>query len=233
MTHPFRLTSIGQPTARRRSFDRSLVLAALVLATAACVTVNVNFPEGAVQKATDDYVRELYRSKPKGAPAAAPSPSAPRASLKPTTLVSAVLNALVAIPEARADGEISIPRSAAAQAATERMQSRLEQVLRWKRAGALGETQDGKLVVRQPASGQDFSARVAAKQFQDNAARVQALADAENADRTAIYNEFARENGLREDRMANVQRSFARSFQSESPSGTPVEGTDGNWSRKP
>ena len=39
---------------------------ALASLTAACVTVNVNFPESTVQKATDDYVKELYKAKERG-----------------------------------------------------------------------------------------------------------------------------------------------------------------------
>src|SRR3954470_20952661 len=57
---------------RKRKCPMKLVPIACLLSFsfAACVTVNVNFPESAVQKATDDYVRDLYRAKEKGKPAA-------------------------------------------------------------------------------------------------------------------------------------------------------------------
>ena len=38
------------------------VWAMILFVGISCVTVNVNFPEGAVQKAADDYVKELYLS---------------------------------------------------------------------------------------------------------------------------------------------------------------------------
>ena len=48
-----------------------LSLSIVLLCLSACLTlnVNVNFPESAVQQATDNYVHELYRQKEKGKPA--------------------------------------------------------------------------------------------------------------------------------------------------------------------
>ncbi|MEZ4871386.1 MAG: hypothetical protein R2827_03890 [Bdellovibrionales bacterium] len=40
-------------------FNRLSILGASVLLVS-CITVNVNFPEAAVQKAADDYVKELF-----------------------------------------------------------------------------------------------------------------------------------------------------------------------------
>lgn len=40
---------------------KSVLAAALVIAVASCITVNVNFPETAVRRATDDFVKDLYQ----------------------------------------------------------------------------------------------------------------------------------------------------------------------------
>src|SRR4051794_12095177 len=53
-----------------------LIFSLALLSAAACVTVNVNLPEAAVQKASDDYVREIYRPRDRArgtGPAAEPS----------------------------------------------------------------------------------------------------------------------------------------------------------------
>ena len=57
--------------------------------------------------------------------------------------------------------------------------------------------------------------------------------DAENADRAALYGEVLTANGLEQERIVVIERSFANSFQAESPSGTWVQDRDGKWARKP
>ena len=207
----------------RRISERRVVLATalgLALASAmpfsACVTVNVNFPESAVQKATDDYVRDLYRARERGKPGTPPpSPSATGAFRLPTGLL--LLSAAWA-----SEVEAFRVNTAKSQAIKEKLRSRLDEVLIQKRAGVLGESDQGGLVIHDPSALKPLLA-----------AKVQRLVSDENNDRNALYEEVLVANALPPARLKNVQKSFARSFQAESPSGTWVQDADGKWTRKP
>ncbi len=188
----------------------SLLLAA-TLALSACVTVNVNFPEGAVQKATDDFVKDLYRARDRGAkPDVAPAPS----TSAPTSAIDFL------IPSAMADDSFVV-KTPAALAIRDKMSAMVNEVLTHKRSGALGETNDGLLVIHQPDQ---------VKKLQ--VARVKQVVETENANRIALYSEVLAANGLKPARLKDVRVSFARSFQAESPSGTWLQEADGKWSQK-
>lgn len=178
-----------------------------------CVTVNVNFPESAVQKATDDYVRDIYRAKERSkSPNGEPSPAA-------SPVTGAAWNLLA---PAFADDEIFKMDSDRALAIKERLRGRVEEVINLKRSGALGETNDGKLVIKEGRNLKKLQAKKAEKVVAD-----------ENRDRNELYDEILKINGLQAARLKSVQKSFSRSFQAESPSATWVESTDGKWAQKP
>lgn len=177
----------------------------------ACVTVNVNFPESAVQKATDDYVRDLYRAKEKGKAAPSSEQSAAPAS-KLTSFFSLV-------SDAYAD-DFKVQSAKADQIKT-RLKSRLDDLIAQKRSGNVGESNDGKLVVK--ATGLPPLLMK----------KVKTLVEEDNSDRMDLYKEVAELNGLGSSGVSTVQKSFARSFQSISPSGTWIQDSDGHWTRKP
>ncbi len=178
-----------------------------------CVTVHVNFPESAVQKATDDYVRDIYRAKERTKnPTGEPSPAASPATGAAWSLFT----------PAFADDEIFKMDSDRALAIKERLQGRVEEVINLKRSGALGETNDGRVVIKESGKLKKLQAKKAEKVIAD-----------ENKDRDELYEEILKINGLQAARLKSVQKSFSRSFQAESPSGTWVESTDGKWAQKP
>lgn len=215
-----------------------------------CVTVNVNFPESAVQKETDDFVRDLYRAKEKGkaasngtssgnspAPASASthaqaSPSAKPAisggkpaAPKPATTSPAPKHTsswnLALVPSAFAAEGFRVSTDKALQI-RDRMSARVDEVLAQKRAGVLGETNEGLLTIKAPDK---------LKKLQTQ--RVEKMVAEENADRNDLYQEIVRANGLDKARTKDIQQSFARSFQAESPSGTWVQDSNGKWEQKP
>ncbi len=193
-----------------------LLLGALA---AACVTVNVNFPESAVQKATDDYVRELYRAKKKpGESQVEPSP-APTSSWFDFELIPSAVASEV--PGAALEFKVDAPSTAKIR---ESMRTRLEEVLRYKREGILGESADGQLKIKDQTKYQ--SKKLLMKKID------QVIAD-ENRDRERLYQEVLSINQLPPARLKNIQKSFSRSLQNESPSGTWVETQEGNWEQKP
>ena len=180
----------------------------------ACVTVHVTFPESAVQKATDDYVRELYRAKEKGRPSTPePSPSlAPmHADLQFTLFTSAHAEELVF----KVDSEKALK-------IRDRLSKRLDDVLAQIRAGVLGEARDGMLQLKEPGKLKKLFTK-----------KIETLVAEENKDRADLYAEVLSSNALPAARLIDIQRSFARSFQAESPSGTWLQGADGTWLQKP
>lgn len=192
------------------------LVACLLAFSTSCVTVNVNFPESAVQKATDDYVRDLYRAKEKGKqPQASPAPA-----VKSTS--SAELLWEIIVPSAQAGDDLITAKTPAALAIQKKQLARIDSIIEQKKAGLLGEKVDGTLVIKDPSK-----LKPGLKMMLEN------LVKDENADRSQLYQEILKANGLPGNRLQNVERSFSRSFQAESPSGTWVENPDGSWSQKP
>lgn len=91
-----------------------------------------------------------------------------------------------------------------------RRRDRRAQLVDLEAKGTVGENRTGFVEVKQP----------------DPAA--QALVQAENGDRTVIYDAVAQKNGTSVD---DVQKLYAKRLQADAPAGTPVEG-DSGWTVK-
>ena len=213
---------------KRTNAFRRLISLGLVAAQVACVTVNVNFPESAVQKATDDYVRELYRAKEKGNKGTpAPDPSAKPAAWNFSLLPEA--QAAETELEFRLDSDKALK-------IRDRLSNRLDEVVKYKRDGVIGETNDGLVEVHNPAPLKKAKLLAQAKGGKGRAEDPERIAngvvDAENKDRRDLYDEVLATNAIAKGRKKDIQKSFARSFQAESPSGTWVQDADGAWSQK-
>lgn len=238
-----------QATRRQGVFsDRILTAVAAVALPAlfACVTVNVHFPESTVQRATDDYVRELYRSggdtgssggektrKDSDSSSLNPGSAGGWISRIPSVSLIGLTAAVAAEPlfdrDALAQSAASAQslqfnlKTEAAQKVLAGQRGRLDDVIKYKRQGYIGETRDGFLVVR----GEE---ELAKKKLLLK--RIEKLVEDENSDRKALYKEAVNANDSAEVKLSVVQKSFARSFQAESPSGTWVEDSEGAWGRK-
>ncbi len=204
-----------------------LIPAFLLGALPGCLTLNVNMtlPEAAVQRATDDYVRELYRAKEKGktAPESAPSPGANSGPAAKTSLLSVEF-----IAEAQAGDDVTVKVGGkAVDSIKERQIARMDELNAQKSAGFIGENNEGKLVYRTS----DKTPKI------DAMKKIQKLISDENADRDALYKEVLKANNADKSKLADIQKSFARSFQVHSPAGTWIQlmdgGMDGQWVRKP
>ncbi len=183
-----------------------------ILSTAlGCVTINVNFPEGAAQKASDDFVKELYRARDRkdGAePATSPTPTG-----------QLWWDGLL-ISEALAEDafKVSSPRIAQLR---DRLAKRLDEMLTHKRVGWIGEDNVGLLIIKDKSQVKPMLLK-----------KVEKLVGEENTDRAELYAEIARLNGLKPSAMKDLGRTFGHSFQAESPSGTWVQSDSGEWSQK-
>jgi uncharacterized protein len=194
-----------------RCLNFSLLLALAL--PAACVTVTVNFPESAVQNATDDYVKDLYRAKQKGKPSPAPA-----AEKSENFQWEGILSST-----AWAESKISFSLdSEKANQIKEKLLAHVDDVIAQKRAGVLGETNDGLLFIKSPE-----------KIKKDQSATINSWVKDENKARLELYDEVLETNHIHKSRLKDIKKSFARSFQSESPSGTWVQDNEGTWSQKP
>ncbi len=183
------------------------VIAATFVLALACVTVNVNFPESAVQKATDDYVKDLYRAKEKGK--------------TPTTAPQSLLDLL--IPSAQAE-EINFRiETEKTKAIKVRQGDRLSELVKLA-TGQWGENSEGFLETR---FADDF------KKKEILVKKVESLIAAENADRKALYDEVYNANEFKtETHKKLIQQKFANSFREAAPAGVWVQGDDKNWKKK-
>jgi uncharacterized protein YdbL (DUF1318 family) len=204
----------------------------LVGSLSACLTLNVNvhFPESAVQQATDNYVHDLYLQKGKGKPAKkeTDSPTDLEGTPKsPTTLnhpvkKQALLEYFFMSQSWAAEGtlqfRIDSPKSAKIK---ERLAANLTEVLTQKKAGTLGETSDGKLIIK---NSQALKALFLKK--------VEKIVADENTARDELYEEVLISNRLPKNNLLDVKKSFAKSFQMESPAGTWIQDQNGSWRQK-
>lgn len=193
-----------------------LALASIV----ACVTVNVNFPESAVQRAADDFVRDLYKegtavadanaketandaNAMKGAikksskkkPAKVPAST----EAEPTSFEFSLFSSAYA---SRISAEVKT-NSANAEKLKAKMAGRVSELMKWKEKGVICETKDGMLKISNPAkAGAD-------------AGKVKSLVNEENDDREDLYDELKSLNQMASD--APLRKSFAGAFRDKSP----------------
>lgn len=187
----------------------------LMGAFSGCVTVNVNFPESAVQSATDDYVKQLYQQREKSRLNPTPKPSASSTASPAVKAVSWL--AARFINEAQADEMLKFdsPRFREIQA---QLAAQVDQVIAAKKAGQLGESREGMLVVKTDKP-------LLSK-------KLQPLVEKENTLRQQLYTDALTTRGLQNYRISDIREHFARSFQAQSPAGTWIQSADGAWSRK-
>lgn len=88
-------------------------------------------------------------------------------------------------------------------------------------AGAIGETNEGLVAIRDAA----------AVQMKDRA-RLNRIVDEENADRKALYKEVAQELGVEAKDLPRVVRSFAEQWQEFAQPGWWTQDAAGNWKKR-
>jgi len=210
---------------RRIARISKLTLASLVIG--ACVTINVNFPAAATEKAADkiiDTVTGTMGAAQGGkstAPPLAP-PTAKSAYKAPGFLVAAVGNVLYAlIPQAQAqDANLDIS-SPEIRAITASMQSRFGQLQKFFDSGALGMTQNGLIQVRD-----------ASLVALPDRGTINRLVSEDNADREALYTEIAKANGHPE-WAADIRKTFSRRWvERGARAGWYYQNASGAWVQK-
>ncbi|MBY0471691.1 YdbL family protein [bacterium] len=190
----------------------------------ACVTVNVNFPESAAQKATDDYVRDLYKARERGKSTPTPPAAGKQSSQNEFIFLDWSIGKTAWAAESAAPTEAALfsLNSDKARTIKSNQAGRIDKLVKYKAKGLIGETNAGKVKLMDTGKVAELERNL-----------VNALVQAENKDRDALYEEAVRLNGLSSEGLRNVEKTFARSFQGMSPTGTPIQAPDGSWSHKP
>lgn len=198
----------------------------LLLALAACVTVNIYFPAAAAEKAADQIIDSILQGTPQKTDDA-PSASSPSASNKKALedqalaahtrgVVLAVLRAASASAQAQnINFNASSPEISAI---TAKMAARTAQLRPHYASGAVGFAADGYIVLR------DAAAVAMAER-----GKVQQLVAAENADRKALYQAIAAANG-QPSWFDQIRQVFAKRWIEQAERGWWVE--SGGWKQK-
>ena len=181
-----------------------------VMLLAACVTINVYFPEAAAERAADRFIRDVLGEDVPEAPSSEPQ-AARRAWLH-------VLSPVGVAHAQSPDIDINTPQI---QAIKERMAQRhREHLADWYEAGAIGFGRDGLVVIR------DRSAVGLAERR-----NLERVVSEENADRNAVYREIAIANGHPE-WEDDIRDTFARRWIANAKAGWYYQEADGGWTQK-
>ena len=192
--------------------QRVLSLTALtsVFMLAACVTINVYFPEAAAERAADRFIRDVLGEDVPEAPSSEPQAGTSRwwHALSP-----------VGVAHAQSpDIDIDTPQIQGIKARMAERQR--EHLAAWFDAGAIGFARDGLVEIR------DRSAVPLSERR-----NLERVVSEENADRNAVYREIAIANGHPE-WESDIRETFARQWIANARSGWYYQREDGSWTQK-
>jgi len=198
-----------------------LALVALVLlAVVACITINVYFPEEAIRDLSQQIEAEVEQQASGGPTAAVPSPTpAPAGGGPLAAILSLGAGTAWADQEEVPAPEISNPaiRSIIATRA-----ARLPELNRWKTAGVVGETNRALVEVRDLASVPGLKER----------AELQRLVRDENADREQLFREIAAAKNVELSQLDRIRATYAETLRANANPGDWLQQADGTWERK-
>ncbi|CAN5137805.1 hypothetical protein BH24PSE2_BH24PSE2_04630 [soil metagenome] len=200
----------------RRRWPLDLTLAGFLLA--ACVTINVYFPEAAAERAADRVIDNVWGEQP-DPPSSDPEPpttdATPQMSIR--YALASLLTAAVPAAQAQGDFDISTP---AIDALIRSMQQRFVALEPYFASGAIGLATDATIEIRDrnlvPLPDRN---------------RVRQLVADENADRNALYREIAQANDHPE-WEDDVRETFAKRWIARARSGWFYRNDDGEWVQK-
>jgi hypothetical protein len=183
----------------------STIFIALFVLAIACVTINIYFPEAAVQKTAEEIVDEVRKSEEEG---------------KKKQEKDIVLSSFSFIPAAYAQEEerVSTPKIRALKQALKEKEPLLQPLFE---KGNIGEANDGFVQIR---SEDDISLK--------EKADVRRLTKEVNSDRENLYTEVAKALNIEESQIPRIQKIFAKSWIENSRPGWWIQKDDGEWIRK-
>ncbi|GAB4121146.1 MAG: hypothetical protein Tsb0027_17150 [Wenzhouxiangellaceae bacterium] len=217
-----------------------LLGSSLTLVLAACVTINVYFPEAAAREAATEFISGVLSdpaaevidssstdNTQSGAASGGSAMLWPHAGMPAVALrersagpLLALMNLLVPVAHAQQNINIDI-NTPAIQTIQQRMRERQQNVLKaYYEAGAIGLDNDGLVQIRD-RSAVGLSERTAMQQ----------AVNADNQDRNAVYREIAVANGHPE-WEDDIRSIFAERWIELAPAGWYYRDSSGNWRQK-
>lgn len=195
---------------------------------AACLTINVYFPEAVIKDFSTQIEREVLKeaaAKAAGVPGETPAPPPSETPVPETrgdgsvSLLDQLLGVTPAYANQVVDPEVTSPaiRKIISSRAT-----RLADIDRFKALGVIGENNQGLLEPRDLDSLEELKQR----------AEVQRLVRAENADRAELYKEVAAAKGVDLSQLGKIRETYATTLRDNAKVGHWIQMPDGNWTRK-
>lgn len=192
---------------------RLALVAALAGLLAACVTVNITFPQEKLEGAAgqiEDIVRSPENPKP---------PAQPKK--EPQSRLSERLYAAVGPVEAAAQTEIDLRITPEFRKLIEKevasRRARRPQIDQWKAHGCIGENSQGLLEAR---PGQGCSGEV------------NGLVADENSDRQSIHAKFMQHYKVPSSDLPRVRAAFAKGRRDRAQAGEWIQPDNGQWIKK-
>jgi uncharacterized protein YdbL (DUF1318 family) len=209
----------------KRSIAIGLGCAAVL---AACITINVYFPEAAVKELAQQIEDEVQRKaggepSPTPAPDPAPTPAAESVSGASESLLSWILS-FGATTAYAAQDEVAAPEitNPAIRKIIDSRASRLAAVNELKAKGVVGESNQALLVVRNLDAIQGLKER----------AEAQKLIKDENADREQLFKEIAAAKDVDLGQLPQIRTTYAETLREKAHPGDWIQLPDGSWAQK-
>ena len=189
----------------------------LTLLAAACVTINVYFPEAAAEQAADRIIDRVRGQAPEGETSFHRRPEQQPATPVLVAAAQSFADALIAPARAQSvDFDASSPRVTALESSMARRYPQLEP---WYDSGAIGMAENGLVEIR--------DRNLIPLKDRNN---VLQLVSAQNNDWNALYQEIAELNGHPE-WVDSIRRTFASRWVAKADSGWWYR-EDGAWKQK-
>lgn len=209
----------------KRSIAIGLGCAAVL---AACITINVYFPEAAVKELAQQIEDEVQRkaadeASPTPVPEPTPTPVAEPTAGAPESLLSWVLS-LGATTAYAAQEEVAAPEitNPAIRKIIDSRAARLKAINDLKAKGVVGESNQALLVVRNLDAIQGLKER----------AEAQKLIKDENADREQLFREIAAAKNVELSQLPQIRTTYAEALRENARPGDWIQLPDGNWMQK-
>lgn len=193
---------------------------------AACITINVYFPEAAVKELSqqiEDEVQKKAEGVPTPASEPTPTPVAQSDGGASESLLSYILS-LGATTAYAAQDQVAAPEitNPAIRKIIDSRAARLDAVNALKAEGVIGESNQALLVIRNLDAIQGLKER----------ADAQKLVKDENADREQLFKEIAAAKKVDLAQLPQIQTTYAATLRENAHPGDWIQLPDGSWVQK-
>lgn len=195
---------------------------------AACITINVYFPEAAVKELAQQIEDEVQRTaEGQPAPTPAPEPTATPTAGSGTTPQESLLSCILSLGATTAyaaEDEVAAPEisNPAIRKIIDSRATRLAAINDLKANGVIGEGNQGLVVVR------SLDAIPGLKQRAD----AQKLVKDENADREQLFKEIAAAKNVDLAQLPQIRATYAEALREKARPGDWIQLPDGSWAQK-